>query len=296
MKPRWTSLVDASSLMAALDSNISLIDARAQSSVGVRLVDARASLADAQGGAALYAQGHIPGAVYADLNRDLADLGKTGHGRHPLPDSGDFAERLGRWGVAADTQVVVYDAGDGSMAAARLWWLLKLIGHSEVAVLDGGFAAWQDAGGDVTRTLTQVPALAAYPGSFNLDRVVSAEQIAQRLSQSPGWLFDARAPERFSGQVEPIDPVAGHVPGAINLPFARMLENGRFRPAQQLHDALRGVLGQTDPADAVVMCGSGVTACHLLLAMEWAGLPGASLYADSWSGWISDVERPVARD
>lgn len=277
-----TPLIDVTALAQALEEGVT------------RLMDARFSLADPQSGAQLYAQGHLPGALYADLNRDLSDLGRTGHGRHPLPDSEAFAARLGEWGIGPDTQVVVYDAGDGSMAAARLWWLLRLIGHAHVRVLDGGFAAWQAAGLPVTTELPQVTGLPPYPGHFDRSQIASAEQVQARLKHAPGWLIDARAGERFRGEVEPLDPVAGHVPGAVNRPFALNVHDGRLRPADDLRAALQPLLGTHAPEEVVLMCGSGVTACHLLLAMEAAGLEGARIYADSWSGWVSDPSRPVA--
>jgi len=294
--PPWTTLVDAASLAAAFSTAPPrMVDVRATASTALRLVDARFSLADPQSGAACHAVGHIPGAVYADLNRDLSDLSRQGHGRHPLPDSDAFAATLGRWGIDADTQVVAYDAGDGSMAAARLWWLLRLIGHRNVAVLDGGLAAWQAAGGRLEAGVEQVPALPPYPGRFDLAQVAGVDEISARLSQSPGWLFDARAGERYRGEVEPLDRVAGHVPGALNRPLALNLRDGRFRPAAELRAELEPLLGTHAPGEAVMMCGSGVTACHLLLAFEVAGLGGARVFADSWSGWSSDPARPVAR-
>jgi len=291
--PPWTTLVDAASLAAAL-SAVQVVDVRATASTALRLVDARFSLADPQSGAAGYAAGHIPGAVHADLNKDLSDLSRQGHGRHPLPAGDAFAATLGRWGIGADTQVVVYDAGDGSMAAARLWWLLRLIGHRNVALLDGGLAAWQAAGHALVMGEEQMPALPPYPGQFDLAQVASAEEVAARLAQSPGWLFDARAGERYRGEVEPLDRVAGHVPGALNRPLGLNLRDGRFRPAAELRAELQPMLGSYGAADAVMMCGSGVTACHLLLAFEIAGLHGARVFADSWSGWSSDPARPVA--
>ncbi|WP_411850492.1 sulfurtransferase [Stenotrophomonas sp. LGBM10] len=291
----WTTLVDVAALADALQQGgARVLDARATASTAVRVVDARFSLADPQSGAQAYAQGHLPGALYADLNRDLADMGKRGQGRHPLPDSADFAARLGQWGIGPETQVVVYDAGDGSMAAARLWWLLRLIGHRRVAVLDGGLAAWQAAGLALTAEVPQVPVLPPYPGQFDRSQIASAAEVAARLKHAPGWLLDARAGERFRGEVEPLDPVAGHVPGAVNRPFALNVHDGRLRPAADLQAALRPLIGNHDPDQVVLMCGSGVTACHLLLAMEVAGLHGARIYADSWSGWLNDTDRPVA--
>lgn len=292
-----TPLIDVTTLAQALDDGATrLMDARATASAAptLRVVDARFSLADPQSGAALYAQGHLPGALYVDLNRDLSELGRTGHGRHPLPDSDAFAARLGAWGIGPQTDVVIYDAGDGSMAAARLWWLLRLIGHARVRVLDGGFAAWQAAGLPVTAALPQVTALPPYPGQFDRSQIASVEEVQARLKHAPGWLIDARAGERFRGEVEPLDPVAGHVPGAVNRPFALNVHEGRLRPAEDLRAALQPLIGTHAPDEVVLMCGSGVTACHLLLAMEAAGLEGARIYADSWSGWVSDASRPVA--
>ncbi|WP_421570088.1 sulfurtransferase [Stenotrophomonas sp. PD6] len=293
--PGWTTIIDVATLAAALEPGAPrLLDARATASAAPRVLDARFSLADPQSGAQAYAQGHLPGALRADVNRDLADMTVVGHGRHPLPDSEAFAATLGRWGIGPETQVVVYDGGDGSMAAARAWWLLRLIGHTRVAVLDGGVAAWQAAGLPLTTKVPEVAPAPAYPGRFDTTQVASVEEIAARLKHAPGWLLDARAGERFRGEVEPLDPVAGHVPGAVNRPFGLNVADGRLRPAADLQAALLPLIGTHDPQQVVLMCGSGVTACHLLLAMEVAGLHGARIYADSWSGWVSDSSRPVA--
>lgn len=281
----WTILVDTAALSAALGDP------------GLRLVDARFVMLNAapDAGREAYAASHLPGAVYADLNLDLSDLSKVGEGRHPLPDSDVFARKLGEWGIGPSHQVVVYDAGDGSMAAARLWWLLKLMGHARVAVLDGGLAAWRAAGGQETAELPALAPAAAYPSRFDTGQFVEASDILARLDADSGWLIDARAAERFRGDVEPIDPVAGHVPGALNRPFAQNLRDGRFKPADELRAELSTLLRNRSPANTVLMCGSGVTACHLLLAFEHAGLQGARIYPGSWSGWISDPSHPVAR-
>lgn len=281
----WTTLVDAHALSAALGDP------------SLRLVDARFVMLNAapEAGRQAYVEAHLPGAVYAHLNLDLSDLSKDGEGRHPLPDSDAFARKLGEWGIGPAHQVVVYDAGDGSMAAARAWWLLKLLGHERVAVLDGGIAAWRAAGYPETAATATPSPVAAYPAHFDAGQRVDAAGIIGRLDEDSGWLFDARAAERFRGDVEPIDPVAGHVPGALNRPFALNLRDGRFKPVDELRAELSQLLGQRSPADAVLMCGSGVTACHLLLAFEHAGLHGARVYPGSWSGWISDPSCPVAR-
>jgi len=281
----WTTLVDVATLAARLDDP------------QLRLLDARAVLTDPAAGAAAYAVSHLPGAVHADLDRDLSDHTVRGQGRHPLPAAAGFARRVGQWGIGPEHQVVVHDAGEGSMAAARAWWLLRLLGHERVAVLDGGLAAWRQAGGpEETGVGAGHAPLPPYPtDGFDAKRIASAGQVLERLGEPPGWLLDARGAERFAGDVEPIDPVAGHVPGALNRPFALNLREGRFRPAAELRAELEPLLHGRAAADAVLMCGSGVTACHLLLAMEHVGLPGARVYAGSWSGWIADPSRPVAR-
>jgi len=279
----WTTLVDASTLAAELQNP------------ELRLVDARAALGDADAGRRAFAESHLPGAVHADLNRDLADLSRTGEGRHPLPDSEQFAGWLGHVGIAPQHQVVVYDAGDGSMAAARLWWMLRLLGHAHVAVLDGGLAAWRAAGLPESPLLAAAAPEAPYPAHFDTDAVVDADEVLRRSNSAQAGIIDARAVERFRGEVEPIDPVAGHVPGARNRPFALNLRDGQFKPAEELRAELLEVLDGVPPQQAVLMCGSGVTACHLLLAFEHAGLHGARVYAGSWSGWISDPSRPIER-
>ncbi|HEY0332640.1 MAG TPA: sulfurtransferase [Stenotrophomonas sp.] len=285
MTQTWQTLVDPQTLAPALGrADLRLLDARF----------APATVDDPTLGRRAWAQSHLSGARYADLNGELSDLSRTGVGRHPLPNEADFAAALGRWGVTPQTQVVVYDAADGSMAASRLWWLLRLMGHRAVAVLDGGIAAWRVAGLPETSDPIGPPAAPSYPAGFDADQIVDAAQVQARLAQPPGWLIDVRAPERFAGQAEPIDPVAGHVPGAVNRPLAKSLSEGRFLSAQALRADLLPYLQGRDPREVVLMCGSGVTACHTLLAMEHAGLGGARVYAGSWSGWISDPARPVA--
>ena len=280
---KWTTLVDAATLAQALGDD------------GLRIVDARYSLSDSALRREGYVQSHLPGAVYADLDQDLSDLGKPGLGRHPLPDEAVFARKLGEWGITPEHQVVVYDAGDGSMAAARFWWLLKLMGHDRVAVLDGGLPAWRALALPESSEASAVVQAAAYPARFDSVAVVDAGEVQSRLGEQ-GWLWDARAAERFRGEVEPLDPVAGHVPGALNRPLSLNLHEGRFKPAAQLRAELEPLLVGREPSEIVVMCGSGVTACHLLLALEHAGLHGASVYAGSWSGWISDPSRPISSE
>lgn len=275
----WHTLVQPDALHAALD------DPR------VVVVDCRFSLADPDAGARAYAASHMPGARYAHLDHDLSDHRKQEVGRHPWPDAGDFTARLGRWGISPAHQVVAYDDGDGAHAA-RLWFLLRTLGHHDVAVLDGGWARWQALGLPVQSTVsTAEPAL--YDAAFDSSRLLDAARVQAHLAAG-GVLLDARAPERFRGDVEPLDRVAGHVPGAINHPYAGNLSGGAFKTPDALRRDYVERIGDADATDVVAMCGSGVTACHLLLAMAHAGLGLGRLYTGSWSGWISDPGRPVA--
>jgi len=279
----WTALVTAEELVASLGNP------------GLALIDARASLGDPIQADRDYARGHIPGAVHAHLDRDLSDHSRNGHGRHPLPDAEAFCSWLGTWSITPGHQIVVYDARDGSMAAARAWFMLKLLGHEYVAVLDGGFARWLELGLPVS-TRAPSPLSADYRGSWKTHRLAQAHELLHPEKPGAPLLVDARNAERFRGEIEPLDRVAGHVPGARNRPLSQNLRpDGRFRPASELAAEFRALLGDRPAEEAVMMCGSGVTACHNLLAMEYAGLPGARLYADSWSGWISDPARPVER-
>jgi thiosulfate/3-mercaptopyruvate sulfurtransferase len=280
----WRTLVDAEALAAHLGAP------------GLRLVDARFTLggADADAGPAAWRAGHLPGAGHADLDRDLSDHRKSpAHGRHPLPEAQDFCAVLVRLGITPDAQVVVYDHGDGAMAAARFWWLLRLLGHERVAVLDGGFARWKSLGLPVETSVPQV-APGHYAGSFDATQIANAGEVARTVANGTALLLDARAPERFRGEVEPLDARAGHVPGARNRPYVQNLADGRFAPRHVLREQFDALLGDTPPSRVLLSCGSGVTACHNLLAMEHAGLRGARVYASSWSGWISDPSRPVA--
>ncbi len=277
----WTTLV----------STEALADALARDDVAV--LDARFALADPDAGAAAYRAAHIPNAHYADLDRDLSDQRKQGAGRHPWPDAADFTAALGRWGITPQHQVVVYDAGDGALAAARAWFLLRTLGHTRVAVLDGGWTRWTALGMPADDALPQTQ-LTHYPGEFDRRLLLDSDAVHAHLDAG-GVLLDARAGERFRGEIEPIDCVAGHVPGARNRPYAHNLRDGTFKPAHELGDEFGQLLGAHPPSDVVAMCGSGVTACHHLLAMAHAGLHGAKLYTGSWSGWISDPARGIAR-
>ena len=260
----------------------------------VLVIDCRFELADPAAGARAHAQGHIPGAVYASLDNDLSDLSKLGLGRHPLPDAAAFSATLSRWGWTPDTPVVSYDAANGALAAARLWWMLRLVGAHEAAVLDGGIAAWTQAGfaldaGTTTRKPTRVDT------AFDAAQIVYTDALVEALKDARTLLVDARAALRFRGENETMDKVAGHIPGAVNRPFADNLDaDGRFKPAARLRAEFEALLGSRRSVDAIHSCGSGVTACHNLLAMEHAGLAGSRVYAPSWSGWSADPARPVA--
>jgi thiosulfate/3-mercaptopyruvate sulfurtransferase len=265
---------------------------------GIAVLDCRFDLQNPGAGRSAYLAGHIPGARYADLNKDLSAPVGPKTGRHPLPTPQEFAATLGRLGIGNDAQVVAYDATGGSFAA-RAWWMLRWVGHRAVAVLDGGLRAWTEAGGELETTEPKPPPRAARPFSPQVDAaaVIGAAQVVAQLSDPERLIVDARAPERFTGAVEPIDAVAGHIPGAVNHPFtANLAEDGRFLPASELQRRWGKRLGGLDPAKVAAMCGSGVTACHNLLSLQVAGFHGAKLYAGSWSEWIKDPSRPVAKD
>jgi thiosulfate/3-mercaptopyruvate sulfurtransferase len=282
-----------------LDSMVfeTLIDVqtlRAQAaSPQLALVDCRFDLSQPDAGRQAYLEAHIPGAVYADLNRDLSSPVTLESGRHPLPDPQILARRLGELGIGDDTQVIAYDQANGSFAA-RLWWLLRWLGHPQVAVLDGGFTAWNAAGGATQSGQRAVKPRHLTPRAA-ADGVLSTAQVGAALRNSRALLVDARAAERYAGTVEPLDRVAGHVPGAVNHPFSlNVAADGRFLPAAELRARWQARLGDFAPSDVIAMCGSGVTACHNLLSLEVAGLRGGTLYAGSWSEWIRDPARPVA--
>jgi thiosulfate/3-mercaptopyruvate sulfurtransferase len=285
MTRELTPLIEPSELAALLS--------RTPAAAPLLVVDCRADIADSGWGARAYAQGHIAGAVHAHLDRDLSGPVDAHSGRHPLPDAAAFAATLGRWGVTPLTRVVAYDQGPGPYAA-RLWWMLRAVGHPYVQVLDGGLAAWRAAGLPETAAVVAVAAAATVePRQFRGS--LTSEQVRAGVASDALLLVDARTAERFAGRQETVDPVAGHVPGAVNRPFGDNLgADGRFLSPAQLAAQWQRVLGARDPRTAAMMCGSGVTACHNLLALELASLPGAQLYAGSWSEWIRDPARPVA--
>ncbi|WP_293777105.1 sulfurtransferase [uncultured Oxalicibacterium sp.] len=260
------------------------------------VIDCRHDLGNPDAGRDAYAQGHIPGAYFAHLDHDLAGetIAADGsfRGRHPLPDRASFIATLQRWGIDEDTQVVVYDAHGGTFAA-RLWWMLRWVGHKAVAVLDGG---WQDWLAHELPSTTAIPT-ATQPDTLRdrgmLTRQVDVSEVLYNVEAQRQTLVDARAPDRYRGENETIDPVGGHIPGARNRFYKDNLNaDGRFKNPEQLREEWLKLID--DPAQAIMQCGSGVTACHNLLALEIAGLYGAALYPGSWSEWCADPKRPIA--
>ena len=293
----YTTLITASELAACIGDRIN----NCVDDPKLVVVDCRHDLTNLAAGADSYAAGHLPGAVFGAMETALsgAKRGADGRfrGRHPLPERAALLATLRSWGVDDDSLVVAYDA-NGGMFAARLWWLLRWLGHPAVAVLDGALAAWQSQALPMT---TEVPAVrcGAIGARAPLVRTVSADDVlANVLANAPAnignvTVVDARAPDRFRGENETIDPVGGHIPGAKNRFFKHNLQlDGCFKSADQLKAEFAALV--TDPARAVMQCGSGVTACHNLLALEVAGMPGAALYPGSWSEWCADPARPVA--
>ncbi len=277
---KWTTLIDGATVEQHLGDPAWCI------------VDLRHQLSDTAYGERAYAESHIPGAIFLHLDRDLSGPLTGKNGRHPLPDPQRLTARLGEAGIGNDTQVVVYDDAQG-MIAGRLWWLLRWLGHDRVAFLDGGFPLWQAEGRPLSAAVTLRPAT-RFTGSPQ-GGTVDADWLLANLDSPDLCLIDARGPDRFRGENETIDPVGGHIPGARNRFFKDNLEaDGRFKPAARLREEYLALLAGADPRNAVVQCGSGVSACLDLLAMEHAGLSGARLYPGSWSEWCSDPARPVA--
>jgi thiosulfate/3-mercaptopyruvate sulfurtransferase len=278
----FTTLVSVAELAAHLDDPSWVV------------VDCRHNLADADAGERAYREAHNAGARFLHMDRDLSGA-KTGtNGRHPLPQVAGIVATLGRAGIDDSKQVVAYDQNNG-MWASRLWWITQWLGHPAAAVLDGGLDRWIAEGHPVS-----VEAPRVQPATFIARQAMptaSANEIVSHLDDRALVVLDARAPERYRGDVEPIDPVAGHIPGAINRPFnANVDAQGIFKPARQLRAEFQTLLGDASPTAVVHQCGSGVTACHNVLAMSVAGLPGSRLYPGSWSEWIADPARPVARN
>jgi len=278
------ALIDASELKTLMS----------QDSIKLLVVDCRYALTDPEAGARDYADGHIPGAVYADLGELLSGPTTGMNGRHPLPDPQAFADGLAALGADDDTLVVAYDAEDATYAA-RLWWLLRWIGHEQVRVLDGGLRAWREAGGALSTT---VPS--PRPGNLSLRHrampTVTFTDVLANVNSQKKRVVDARSPDRYRGENETLDPTGGHIPGAINRYYKENLrDDGRFKSAAELRQEYQQLLGDTPAEQVIHQCGSGVSACHNLLAMEIAGLKGGTLYPGSWSEWCRQSGVPMAR-
>ena len=274
-------LYSAQELRAALDNTECVI------------VDCRFVLEDPDAGYEDYLDSHIPGAVYAHLDNDLSSPVIGTGGRHPLPDAKKFASYLGDIGWSPGKLLVAYDDAGGAIAA-RLWWLMRYFGHDNAALLDGGIPAWWAAGYELESGPSSVTGLppAAFKISGELE--ISTLEIIEALDRKEIVLADARARERFTGQIEPIDAVAGHIPGSVSYPYnINLAPNGMFKPVEEVRKELLKLAGNHKPQDVVHMCGSGVTACNNIFAAELAGLPGSRLYVGSWSEWIQDSSRPI---
>ncbi len=282
MTPTFTTLISADTLRELL----------AQAPPPV-VVETSFDLADTAAGERAWQAGHLPGSLYLHLDRDLSGPKTGSNGRHPLPERSMFAQTLARCGITPQSQVIALDR-QGGMYAARLWWMLRWMGHAAVAVLDGGVQAWSDAGGALVTETASAAAAPPYPDRPAQAPTIDAAALARQLGRMR--LVDARAGERFRGETEPLDAAAGHIPGALNRFFKDNLDaHGRFKPAAQLRAEWAPLLGPADAAAVVHQCGSGVTACHNLLAMEHAGLQGSVLYPGSWSEWSADPTRPIAK-
>jgi len=275
----WTTLIGADELAQAIDHCL--------------VVDCRYDLAKPKAGAQGYSDGHIPSAVFVDMDAQLSAPKTGGNGRHPMLPADAVRSLLASIGLSDDTQLVIYDVG--GTASGRLWWMAKWIGHDRVAVLDGGLKAWQRAGFPLSTEATPTRAAGRLSQRAALATLVDVAQVSAASSQGTQLVLDARAADRFRGENETIDPVAGHIPGSRNRPWSvNVREDGRYKPAAVLRAEFEALLAGRSPAEVINSCGSGVSACNNLLAMAHAGLPGAALYGGSWSEWCSDPARPVA--
>ena len=275
----YTTIIQAETLKQALPNADWLV------------LDCRFLLADTSYGEKTYHQGHIPSAFYLHLDHDLSSPITPTTGRHPLPDVAKLSAKLQGLGLNTHTQVVVYDDSNGTMAG-RAWWLLRWLGHNAVALLDGGYPAWLQQNGEVQTVTPALPQAGNFQAQVQMSFTVEADDL---LNNPALQVIDARAAERYRGEVEPTDPIAGRIPNAINRPLTDNLHNGVFKSPAQLRQEWQAIIGERDLTTLVHSCGSGVTACHNQLAMEIAGLTGSKLYAGSWSEWIRDPNRPIAR-
>ena len=260
----------------------------------LRVVDCRFDLRDTEAGRRAYTQSHIPGAQYAHLDEDLSGPVLPGRtGRHPLPEAADFARTLARLGIGNNAQVIVYDDGSGPMAA-RLWWMMRWLGHEAVAVLDGGWTTWT-AASLPTSSGAEASTTASFIAKPRPELVVDAAEMLAKTASGAALVIDARATDRFRGENETLDPIGGHIPGASNLPFDGNLRAGFFREPAELAARFSELMGNRPPLEVIFYCGSGVSACHNVLALEHAGIGEARLYPGSWSDWITDPARPTAQ-
>lgn len=280
-------------MTSPLITSAQLADLIAQRPDNLIIADSRHDLMTPEWGREAFEQGHIPGAIFVSIDEDLSGT-KTGrNGRHPLPSVPVAAQNFGKMGISNNSQVVVYDQGSG-MFAGRLWWMLRWLGHENVKVLDGGISQWKKQGYGLDSGVGKPHPSTTFVAHEQQQMLRNAAQTLQTLGDGEHLILDARAPERYRGEVEPMDAIAGHIPGALNRPFTHNLDNGVFKPAQQLRTEFLALLGGTLPHAVIHQCGSGVSAANNLLAMAHAGLEGSQLYAGSWSEWCSDASRPVA--
>ena len=278
---RWTTVVSAEDLRARLADCV--------------VVDCRHDLLDPAAGRRSYDEGHIPTARFLDTDTGMSGLKSGTNGRHPFPDRKVLLQTLRQLGISDDTQVVAYDA-QGGQIAGRLWCLLRWLGHDAVALLDGDIRAWDAAGFELTRDVPPAPTPGILTDRPSLLQTLAVDQVQQRMKADDILIIDARAPDRFNGLIEPIDPVAGHIPGAVNRFHARNLgADNKLKPADVLRQEFETLLAGRDPSTVVHQCGSGISACANLLAMTHAGLDGSTLYPGSWSEWVADPSRPVAK-
>lgn len=278
---RWTTVVSAEDLKTHLDDCV--------------VVDCRHDLLDPAAGRRSYEEGHIPSARFLDTDTGMSGPKSGSNGRHPLPDRQTLLKTLRQLGISDDTQVVAYDA-QGGQIAGRLWCLLRWLGHEAVALLDGDIRAWEAAGFELTREVPPAPPPGTLTDRPSLLQTLTVAQVQQRMKADEILIIDARAPDRFNGLIEPIDPVAGHIPGAVNRFHARNLgPDNRLKPPEQLRQEFETLLAGREPGTVVHQCGSGISACANLLAMTHAGLDGSALYPGSWSEWVADPSRPVAK-
>lgn len=258
------------------------------------IFDCRCDISDSSYGIDAYNEGHIENSIFVDIDHDLASEKTADSGRHPLPDPELFSEKLSQWGMTNNKQAVIYDDAGGAFAG-RMWWILKWLGHPDVAVLDGALGAWMSAGGKLTSKAT-IFERAVFEPNLNNSMHVSIKDVEDAQYKMNKLIIDARSKERYLGIKDPVDPIAGHIPGAISHPLGKNLDkNGHFKSPEELRHNFIKLIGDTDSSDIISMCGSGITACHNILALEISGIKNVSLFVGSWSEWITDKSRPIAK-